>query len=75
MRQLGLIALKLLLLKLEMVSFGGPLDVAVSSLLETASLLGEHGQGYQESGLEYLVHIFGAQSVDHFPFHVDQARV
>ena len=45
MRQLGLIALKLLLLKLEMVSFGGPLDVAVSSLLETASLLCEHGQG------------------------------
>ena len=75
MCQLCLVAFELNFLQLEVVPLGWPLDHWVSSLLEGTSLLSEHRHCYLESGLEHLVEVLGAQSVDHLPFDIHKSRV
>ena len=75
MCQLCLVTLELNFFQLEVVPLGWPLDHWVSSLLKGSSLLGEHRHCYLEAGLEHLVKVLGAQSMDHLPFDIHKSRV
>lgn len=75
MCQLGLIALKLNLFELQIVSLAAPLNERAGSLLHRSSLLCQHREGYLEPWLEHLIEVLRAQGVNNLPLYVYQARI